>query len=339
MKKSLKTRVPRKDTSPPAGRPAEALAPTPPSTVQNEEPQPTETGAAQSEEAKSADAQATRDPATALRNLLIDRLNVVTAQHDDDGRKAVEADRSIFRLMVQVKTWAAALVDACHAAGHSRAADYAEIHGDAIEGALLRALAQHLGLPTDQDLFNEPWPESNGVSEFVLEIADAPVDWTPDRPAIMSYRLLRERRLPRWQRKGPEGRATFARRPETDTLFLSVEETEKALRDLEKSFRDVLINGSQSWSDEADLARRRFERAQPQKPREYRFHSPLAQAVSYFLATNKLPSDTDIDTYLQNHHRGLRPKRWDEGDGYDLPGKYFTRIRRTMGLSKKKTAR
>jgi len=316
VKKSLKTRVPRKDTSPPAGRPAEALAPTPPSTVQNEEPQPTETGAAQSEEAKSADAQATRDPATALRNLLIDRLNVVTAQHDDDGRKAVEADRSIFRLMVQVKTWAAALVDACHAAGHSRAADYAEIHGDAIEGALL-----------------------NGVSEFVLEIADAPVDWTPDRPAIMSYRLLRERRLPRWQRKGPEGRATFARRPETDTLFLSVEETEKALRDLEKSFRDVLINGSQSWSDEADLARRRFERAQPQKPREYRFHSPLAQAVSYFLATNKLPSDTDIDTYLQNHHRGLRPKRWDEGDGYDLPGKYFTRIRRTMGLSKKKTAR
>jgi len=180
------------------------------------------------------------------------------------------------------------------------------------------------------------------VSEFVLEIADAPVDWTADLPAIMSYRLVRRRRLPRWQRKGPKGRATFARRPEKNTPFLSVEETEKVLRDLEESFRNVLIERSQTWFDEAELALWRSERTAEQSraaektqhpsgaARMPAFRSPVKQAVADYLQWNRAASNQELRRHLNESRPNVVPDTWKDDE--KLADDTFTKVRRALGI-------
>lgn len=86
------------------------------------------------------------------------------------------------------------------------------------------------------ELMSEPWPESNRVRQFVLEIANAPVD--------PSDFLLRQMRLPRWEPKMRYGRRIAGLEPNPpqgeDATWLSADESETHLRGLEESFRNHL---------------------------------------------------------------------------------------------------
>jgi len=274
---------------------------------------------------------------------LLHDLNDATQKQEEDAKNAIEAHPSTFQLMLEVKKLARVLVAVCR----SHAGRCAQIHANcnqenpaqAATKTLSLALCEHLGLPPDtsqlmSELMTEPWPESNRVSDFVLEVAGAPVH----PPSTASDWLRRERKLPRWERKGQEGRATFARRPEENTPFLSAGETEKVLRDLEESFRNHLSERFLTvYATASSAVAALAAHAQAQKPREYRFHSPLAQAVSDFLTTKELATDQEILTHLRERYRWLIPDMWKREE--TLPGKYFTKIRQKMGISRKKWAR
>lgn len=101
---------------------------------------------------------------------------------------------------------------------------------------LMNALCAHLGLPSGSFFGN--WPESNGVRDFVLLVAGAPVELIQDD-------LITTPLLPRWQ--SPNRSAIFGPRfepdsqSEQDTALLSVEETQKNLVGLEESFRNAVV--------------------------------------------------------------------------------------------------
>jgi hypothetical protein len=259
------------------------------------------------------------DAFAGLHYELLNDLNDATWKQEETAKEALAAHPSTFQLMLEVKRLARVLADVCR----SHAARCAQIHANcnqenpaqAATKTLSLALCEHLGLPPDtsllmSELITEPWPEPNRVSEFVLEVAGAP--FFP--PSATSDWLRRERKLPRWQRKGQESGATFARRPEENTPFLSVEETEKVLRDLEESFRNHLsqrfrIVHATASSAVAALA----ARARAQKPREYSApRSKLARAVVDFLTIDELASDQKILTHLREHVLWLIPARWKE---------------------------
>ncbi len=190
------------------------------------------------------------DPLSPLRFELLSDLNDITRDQEEEASKAVTAHPSTFQLMVEVKQLARALAGVCR----SHAAPCAQIHANCNEnnpaGAAMKtlglALCEHLELPPDtsllmSELMTGAWPERNGVSRFVLEVADAPVD--------PNDFLRREMRLPRWGRKGPGGFGSRLGRSEgnrpqieENVPFESVEETQRVLRGLEESFRNHLCD-------------------------------------------------------------------------------------------------
>jgi hypothetical protein len=117
---------------------------------------------------------------------------------------------------------------------------------------LLFVLCDHLRLPANPLLLLRPeaedWPESNAVSDVVLQVTEAPTQ-------LVDGCLVTTPTLPRWEPQGRLGRliAGLEREPSREK-FLLVEETRKHLRGLEGSFRDVLWERLESWRDSVGSA-------------------------------------------------------------------------------------
>jgi hypothetical protein len=189
------------------------------------------------------------NPLAGVRYELLCDLNDVTQEQEQKARESLAVHPSTLQLILEVKKFARVLAGTCR----SHVARCAQIHANCNESEPARAaiktlglvLCEHLELPRETSLLmsalmTEIWPELNGVSRFVLDVADAPVE-----PDDFSRRQLR---LPRW---GWKGRGVFSRLgrtesdrpgPEENDPFLSVEETQRLLRDLEESFRNHLCN-------------------------------------------------------------------------------------------------
>ena len=182
--------------------------------------------------------QTPTDALMAIGHLLEVDLNKVTWEQRQAAKTTLQGEPSTLKLISAVNTWAMSLADVCR----SHSAKCAEIHKDrgeenpAIEAmrTIQLALCEHLRLPADpanpcSSLIGEDWPESNALRDFVLYIADAPVN-------LVDEELVVTPTLPRWK----EPRGSFGRRiaglppdaPEgpQNAAFLSAEETEHALR-------------------------------------------------------------------------------------------------------------
>ncbi len=200
------------------------------------------------------------DALVAIRHLLEVDLNQVTFQQGQTAKAALEAKPSTLGLLLAIKAWARALAGVCR----SHSAKCAEIQSvcggrDPAVAAMLTiipALCEHLRLPADLAnpllaLTAEDWPKSNGVRDFVLDVTGAPVH-------LIEGEIVTKAVLPRWEIKSGLGQMMGLLRTdaleEKNAAFLSVKETEKRLRELERSFRNTLRENLQTCYSEAALA-------------------------------------------------------------------------------------
>jgi hypothetical protein len=286
------------------------------------------------------------DPLAGLHYELLCDLNDVTQKQEQEASGALATQPSSFQLILEVKKFARVLADACR----SHTARCAEIHANSNDdnpaGAALETLGlvlcKHLELPPDtsllmSELMTEVWPESNGVSRFVLEVADAPAD--------PNDFLRRQLRLPRWEVKG---RGVFGRLSRTESVrprpagndpFLSVEETQGLLRELEESFRNHLsdrlrlvfataLSAVAALSDRAAVRGKLGDRA---------FRSDRRRFIADYMRTHPDSSNREILTHLRERQRWLIPKSWEEDE--KLAFDTFTKIGKKLGISRKKASR
>jgi RNA polymerase sigma factor (sigma-70 family) len=176
----------------------------------------------------------------AIKELLKADLDDVRWKQEDHAKGALRDDPSDFELMLAVKRWARAIAVVCR----SHAGRCAEIHAgrgepdpaSAAMGTILLAVADHLGLPADETLLSEDWPEENNLRNFVLYAAGAPI-------RLIDGDLVTESTIPRWEPKSRLARrmANLSDDRADSSPFLSVDETRDVLRGLEESFRATLL--------------------------------------------------------------------------------------------------
>jgi hypothetical protein len=197
------------------------------------------------------------DALDAIKHLLEVDLNKVTWEQEQSAKAALQVEPSTWELISAVKTYARALADVCR----SHSAKCAEIHADrgeqdsamAAMGTLLFTLCAHLRLPDALIIFSaaKGWPESNAVRDFILWVADAPIE-------LVDGELVVTPTLPRWEPKGSLGQRIAGGAPDPrqgqPAAFLSVEETERYLRELTESFRGALWERLRDSFSEAILA-------------------------------------------------------------------------------------
>jgi hypothetical protein len=184
----------------------------------------------------------------AVSQLVREDLEQITSEQLDAAAAALASHPSYSELVSAVKRWAKALGGVCRSHAGRCAQAHGHYNGKDIEQATVQtlglALCEHLHIPLDtsllmNELITEPWPESNRVREFVLEIANAPTD-TNDF-------LHRLPLLPRWQPKSGFARRIAGLEPNPpggqDARWLSANETQERLRGVEEAFRQSVIPG------------------------------------------------------------------------------------------------
>jgi hypothetical protein len=115
-----------------------------------------------------------------LSRLLQVDLEDVRWQQEKAASAALLAEPSYWQLMLAVKDWAKAVAHKCRQCSREYAKLYADEPDPVMETikTLLFVLCDHLRLPANPLLLLRPeaedWPESNAVSDFVLQVTEAP---------------------------------------------------------------------------------------------------------------------------------------------------------------------
>ncbi len=193
--------------------------------------------------ATSGKGWSTEDRLFAIRNLLQVDLDNATSREREVTRSELKTSPSILTLTTSVKRWARTVSAICRL----YADKCVEVHvgcreqdpASAAVSTIVGFLSFYLGVPEKHSLFSsQKWPDNNVVRDFILEVADAPVELNGGEQIVNPI-------LPRWEPTSRFGRslASTISSPLQDTRFLSVEESTAVLKDLEETFRDTLFGG------------------------------------------------------------------------------------------------